>query len=64
MRLFVPLLLGIALLAAACGGSNEDLEREVEALSTESVAISVESATLSVELAAAAARGRGRRIGT
>ncbi len=56
MRLFVPLLLGIAVLAAGCGESNDDLEREVEALSTEIVTLSTEAAALSDDLADAVDR--------
>ncbi len=51
MRLFVPLLLGIAVLAAACGGSSDDLEREVGALADEVATLSAEAAALSADLA-------------
>lgn len=51
MRVFVPLLLGIAVFAAACGDSNDALERDVEALSTEIATLSTDVATLSDDLA-------------
>ncbi len=50
MRAFVPLLLVIAALAAACGGSNDDLERDVGTLSDEVATLSTGVATLSSDL--------------
>ncbi len=56
MRLFVPLLLGIAVLAAACGGSSDDLEREVGTLADEVATLATEAAALSADLADAIRR--------